>query len=120
MRSCITGITPEWFELPNQKGDADPVKFLIRPLNGMEGADIVLNSYDVRTGSINQSGIITAFKLCVQDWKNISGPGPSGLLEYSKQAILSLRTPWILEVGARILEISKINEDGSKNSDLPS
>ena len=119
MRSSIRGISPEWYELSNQEGETDPVQFLIRPLDGMEGADIVLNSYDARTGSINQGGIIAAFKLCVQDWKNISSPG-AGLLDYSEHAMLSLRTPWILEVGARILEISELSEDGSKNSDLPS
>ena len=119
MRSSIKGIAPEWYELSNQEGESDPVKFLIRPLNGMEGAEILLNSYDARTGSINQGGIIAAFKLWVQDWKNISTPG-HGLLDYSEHAMLALRTSWILDVGARILEISELSEDGSKNSDLPS
>ncbi len=121
MRTNISGVTPEWHELSNQDGESAPVKFLIRPLDGMEGADIVLNSYDARTGSINQGGIIAAFKLCVQGWENINdSKHPDKPLEYSQAAMLTLRTPWILEVGAQILEISELSEDGSKNSNLPS
>ena len=121
MRSSIKGIAPEWWPLPADEGEEDPVRFYLKPLDGLAWTSVLMESYDAETGVVGGAGVIKAFKLGVKDWENIEdGDKPGQLLKFSLPAMGKLNPGWIMDVGNRILEISRIRAEESKNSDSPS
>ena len=120
MRSSIKGIAPEWYTLSDDDGEAEPVQFYLKPLDGMAWTAVLMESYNTETGEVGPNGIAKAFTMGVKNWRNIEdGNKPGEQLKFSRQAMASMHPGWIMEVGQRVLEISKFDEDSAKNSDSP-
>jgi hypothetical protein len=120
VRSSIKGIAPEWYTLSADEGETEPVQFYLKPIDGMAWTAVLMESYNAETGEIGANGISKAFTLGVKGWRNIEdGNKPGEPLKFSRQAMTSMHPGWIMEVGQRVLEISKIDEATAKNSDSP-
>lgn len=118
MRSSLKGIAPEWYTLGIDEGEDDPVRFYLKPLDGMAWTTVLMGSYDPSTGAVDTAGIVKAFKLGVKDWENIEDADKPGKpLKFSALAMGKLQPGWIMEVGAHVMKISRIGESDSKNSD---
>ncbi len=126
MRSSIKGVLPEWYTLIIDKDEPEPVQFHLKPLDQFDSAGIKMQSLSARSSASNLETIgseivKTAFRRGVIDWRNIEdGDNPGQALEFSQAAMGKIPSDWIIEAGARVLEISALTEDESKNSDLPS
>lgn len=127
MRSSIKGIAPEWYRLAGDKDEPEPAEFHLKPLNGFGRTEVSVLSLSSRSGARNAAAeagsdvINLAFQLGVKNWRNIEdGDKPGEPLPFSRTAMDSMREEWIIEVGARVLEISDMGVKESKNSDSPS
>ena len=127
MRSSIRGINPEWYRLEGDKDEPEPVEFYLKPLNGFGRSEVSMLSLSSRSGVRNAAVVASsdvinlAFQLGVKNWRNIEdGDKPGEQLQFSRTAMDSMREGWIIEVGARVLEISEVGVKESKNSDSPS
>ena len=121
MRSNIPGIAPEWYTLGIDKDEADPVQFYIKPLDGFGWMHVMSKSYNPETGIIGSDGIEAAFRKAVKNWRNIEdAENPGEMLDFSAQVMGTLPVGWIMEVGNRVLSISKVKAGESKNSASPS
>ena len=116
MRSSIKGVSPEWYTLAMDEGEDDPVQFYLKPLDGIDWAFVMMESYSTETGEIGGAGAIKAFKLGVKNWKNIEDADNQGNeLRYSAQAFGKILPGWIMEVGNRVMEISRLTAGEAKN-----
>lgn len=121
MRTSVKGIAAEWYTLSGEEGEIEPVQFYIKPLDGMAWTSVLMESYSPETGEIGGEGLNKAFMLGVKGWRGIEdADNPGKPLRFSRQAMLSMRPAWILEVGQHILAISEISSEQAKNSDSPS
>lgn len=135
MKKCIQGVTPEWFELDGQEGEADKTAFYLVPLDGFGRSDISMLSMSSRSGGDNAAVYASAevmklaFKLGVKDWRNIEDPDAepdpkrpekTPLLRFSLANMKRMDPAWIIEVGARVLKISDLGAEERKNSNSPS
>ena len=127
MRTNIKGVAPEWYELESERDKPDPVGFYLSPLDGFGRSDISMLSLSSRSGARNAPALASsaviklAFQLGVKGWQNIEdADNPGEKLPFSSTAMASIHHQWILEVGARVLQISDMGAEESKNSDSPS
>ena len=121
MRSSIKGVAPEWYTLLSEEGEDDPVQFYLKPLDGIAWTSVLMESYSTETGEVGGAGVIKAFKLGVKNWKNIEdGDNPGTELKFAAQVIGRIQPGWIMEVGNRVMEISRLAAGTAKNSDSPS
>ena len=121
MKSSIKGVSPEWYTLDSESGETEPAQFYLKPLDGMSWTSVLMGSYNPETGEVDGSGIIKAFRLGVKNWRNIEdGDNPGQPLKFSSQAMASLHPAWIMEVGQRVMAISRLTQADEKNSDSPS
>lgn len=123
MKTSVKGVEPEWFDLPEPGGDGPVAGFLIKPLNGMQMAEIVGDYLKERNGqkTIGAGGITQAFRWGVKGWRNIEDGEHAGEdLLFTRENMQKI--PWtaIMNVGARILELSQLGDSDRKNSSSPS
>jgi len=116
MRSSIKGVSPEWYTLAIDEGEDDPVQFYLKPLDGVAWTAVLMESYSTATGEVGGAGVIKAFKLGVKNWRGIEdADNPGNELRYAAQAFGKIQPGWIMEVGNRVMEISRLTAGESKN-----
>lgn len=127
MKSSIKGIAPEWYTIEGEEDEAEPVQFYLKPLDGFGSMEVSMLSMTSTMGGMidgvraSSEVLKTAFRLGVRDWRNIEdADNPGQPLKFSAAAMASLRPGWIMEAGARVLEISNLGAVREKNSDSPS
>lgn len=122
MKQAIKGLNPEWYELEDEKGEPDATAFYMAPLDGFGRAEISMLTLSARAGDAGAAAAAgaavmnAAFKLGVKNWKNIENPDdPGNALPFSRKNMVFMQPEWIIEVGARVLEISEMGPDEVKN-----
>lgn len=124
MKTSVKGVEPEWYDLTDDGGDGRPAGFFIRPLNGMAMAEIVGDYLKIgRDGqqTIGARGITEAFRMGVTNWRNIEDADqPGSDLLFSRDNMGRLDWAVIMEVGAKVLELSQLREPDRKNLSSPS
>lgn len=126
MKTNIKGIAPEWYTLEEDQDDPEPVQFYIRPLDGFAAMEVAMLSLSGRATSRAEAAragsevLKTAFRLGVKDWRNIGdADNPDRPLAYSAAAMSSFPPGWIMEVGARVMELSELRSAEKKISGSP-
>lgn len=110
---AITDLTPEWFTPEGQEGDENPVKFLIKPLNGLQHAEIIGELRQEGEGfRITTDGITKALKYGLEDWIGVEGE--SGPINYQFKNLKYLPGDYHHLVAGEILRKTTISEDEQK------
>lgn len=120
MRSNIKGVSPEWYTLSVDEGEPDPVQFYIKPLSSFDWMDVMAMSTAQADDmfAVGMAGIKLGFRLGVKAWRNIEDVDkPGEQLKFSRAAMETLPVGWLMEVGQRVLELSRVSQDREKNSD---
>ncbi len=126
MRASLKGVLPEWFTPEIYKDESEPVAFHLTPLDGFGRANIKMQSMAARNAGLDLelAGvkiIETAFRLGVTGWRHVEDIDKPGKdLAFSKSAMGKIHEDLIIEVAARVLQISELTEDEVKNSGSPS
>lgn len=112
MGLSLRKLTAVWYVPEDYKGEDNPPRFKIRPLNSEEYADIAMGATDTGDGvSIGSSGIKKAVRAGLVDWENIGENEP-----FSLSKISLLPTDIYMEVASEIISISSLQENEIKNS----
>lgn len=111
----VSGLTEQWFK-PIYDND-DGAEFKLRPLSQLTKIDVKA-AVNPRTGRVMAEGYRTAFYAGVVDWKGVVDGKTGEPLEFRAHAerIFDLPEAVQHELLAKLLEISELSEDDTKNS----
>lgn len=108
--TAISGLEPEWYT-PNQPDDGAPTEFLLKPLNGMEYAAVLVHSN--AAGGVSIQGVREAIRYGLIDWKNFNDADGKAV-PFSQLNSSRINAVTLLELADKILEISELTGDQKK------
>jgi hypothetical protein len=124
MEKGVRGVDPEWYTPANQENEPEPARYWLAPLSQLQMVAIVGEHLQLQANgehTVGPEGIAEAFRLGVRKWQNIEdGDAPGTPLLFSRSNMGKIPWPTILEVGARVLELTALGSEERKNSSSPS
>ena len=108
---AVTDFIASWFTPDDQEGEETPARFLIKPLNGVQYAEIV-TEFNQATSMLTASGISKTLKYGLKDWEGIEGS--EGALTYDAKNLKYLPGDYHHLIAAEIISRSSVQEDEIK------
>lgn len=109
-----SGMTPEWYTPDSQEGMDDATRFRVVGLTGAELLE--LNQYmDSTTGAVQGPGLVQACRVGLKGWENVVDEEGRNVT-FNRIAIARLPAEIIAEVGAKIISLSVLDDEETKNS----
>ncbi len=109
------GMTPEWYTPSDQEGQDEPARFKIRGLTGPEFLD-VQSHFDIANAQVKGSGLVLACRLGLLDWENIVDDEGKSTTFTKAGGIDRLPAEVIATTGSKIIALSVMDGDETKNS----
>lgn len=117
-RKAIDPITPFWWTPDDQKDDPKPVRYKIRPLNGMQRIEV---NTDLKIGPlgliISATGVRNVLRHGLLDWENVEDTTGANVpfSENIDANLARLGEQELIAISNRILEASNVGADEKKD-----
>ena len=118
MLKALNPLVPEWYTPEEEKEDPNPTEFLIRPLSGVERADVEFRHDELHGASMTERGARVCLKHGLRGWKNFQdSEGPVKFNDINpEENMRRLPLSLVTELAFQIWHKSHLNERALKNS----
>ena len=110
--TALTGLVPEWFTPDSQKGEDDPARFKVKPLDSKQMVEI--QAHHKESGGIAAEGLYRAMEISILEWENVNDDNGKPL-KCTRHNVKAIPIEVIAEVGAHAISVSFLNEEDEKN-----
>lgn len=112
-------LAPYWYTPKDEKGSANPTRFKLRPLDGLESQDIELHKDDRGGFHTNATSARAVLGHAVQDWENMLDPATGEPLKFNVQdkaeSLRLLPNEIVSELFWEVFFKSSLSEEQEKN-----
>lgn len=110
---AYSGITSEWYTPDSEEGFDDAAQFELKGLTGAQLLE-VQQHFDIENQRVLGPGLVMACRLGLTDWKNIVDEEGKERV-FTRQAILLLPAEVLAELGGKVISLSVMDDDETKN-----
>lgn len=111
-------LAPFWYTPASEEGAANPTRFKLRPLTGLEAFDAGIYAGPDGNFRASSQGVRNVLGHALQGWENVVSPGGDPMEFNITNPAASLRAlPYMVlsELFNKVIEVSNLTGDQEKN-----